>query len=110
MIEAKDEHDLALFVIPHDHCPEKPVMFTYVEETQAVVYCILADEIAYLIGRGGLKVTAVYVQDFVEETAHVEAQSQSLFRTQGIRIFIFINPSSFRKGEFQLIAIVCNLF
>ncbi len=51
----------------------------------------------------------VNVEHLVKEAAHMEAEPASLLFAESLRVFVFVNPSALRKGEFELVAVICSL-
>ena len=94
MIEANHEHDVSTDIVADYHVPEEAPVVAYVEEFEAVFQCITLYEQTDAVRRLRLKPAMLYVQDLVEETAYVEAETASVLRRYGFGIFSGFDPAT----------------
>ena len=105
--EADDDHHRAGVRRAHEHVAQLAVVLANIIEGDAVLEAELLDKEADLIGRFGLQVAALDVQDLVEILADVEAQAGA-GRHAGGDLFAG-HPALVRGGEFEFVAVVAGL-
>ena len=108
--EDQDEHNFAFFRSTDEHIAEKAVIFPDIVEFIPVFYAELLDKQANSIAGFRLQMAFFDIQDFVEEFAHVEAQTHAIFFGNGSRILVPEQPAFVGSAEFQLVTIVLNAF
>ena len=75
MVEADYQHDVSIFCRTDEHVAEEADMLAYVEECKPVIKGIFPYEKTDGIRRFRLKITMIDIQDLVEETSHMEAET-----------------------------------
>ena len=107
LAEADDDHHRAGVRRAHEHVAQLAVVLADVVEGNAVLQAELLDKEADLIGRFGLQVAALDVQDLVEIFPDVEAQAGAGGHAGGD--LLTRHPALAGGGEFEFVAVVAGL-